>query len=1387
MACGVLLVALLFGDGRQASAQNAGDSFQAYTLRHAQASDLEPQVTRLLAGLPTPAEVIADPRNNRLLVRGPAQAHDMVQQLLRSLDKPAEGAAEEGVLKAYPFGGDIAAKTRELQAAFGARPGVRIAFDARTSQILVLAPAELQSQVARQLGGEGMAPQQPIPAPQPTPALQPTPANAATQTVPGQAARAVALPTAQPRGRTVTLKNSTWEQVERSLGELVHGRLRSAGPTSPDTMTYVLAVGEQNEVRFAVQRSKGTVEVQGNPALVESCARLLQVLDAPQALKNRNQQVMPITANEPSVRRAVKLLQAAEEVRAVDPNAPPLPMAQNSIVRAMPPALANGPRPAAGTPAVPLVAQLFQQGQAPVAQGAQPAPNQPLAVPAPGGLPGGLPAGLTAGLVGSVQIEFIEGLDVLVIYGNERDVERVAAIIEEIERLSVPPVIEVYELQHANSEAVAALITQFYATVLQPRLGTVNITALQKPNALLLIGRDESVKFVKELIQRLDVPVEPSTQFAVIPLKHASASTAQTTITAFFANRVGLGPKVVVTAEFRTNSLIVQAAPRDLAEVAELVQRIDVEQAAATDELRVFPLQNSLAEELAPVLQEAINAQGGGTGGGLTPLGGGPGGAAGAAAQAGGAGSSSARSTTLKLMTIDAQGQRELASSGILTDVRITPDPRANALIVTGPPNSMALIDLLIRQLDQIPAAESQIKVFAVVNGDAQLMVTMLQALFGQQQGAGGGGGGLFGGGAAGGAAQAFLSENPLVSMRFAVDLRTNSIIASGSSKDLLIVEAILLRLDASEVRQRQSIVYRLKNAPALAVATTINDFLQSQRNVQALAPEQVSPFQQIEREVVVVPEQVSNSLIVSATPRYFEDIKKIVEELDARPPMVMIQVMIGEVTLNNTDEFGVELGLQDSLLFNRSLLGDLLTTTNSTQQPSGNTVVTTTNQIIRAASNTPGFNFNNQPLGNSGSDSALATKDKVAGQALTNFSVGRVNSELGFGGLVLSASSDAVSVLIRALKECRRLEVLSRPQVMTMDNQPAFIQVGQRVPRIQGVTLGQFGQTNNVVDVNVGIILGVTPRISPDGLVVMEIDAERSRLGPEAEGVPISTSSTGEVVRQPLIDTVTAQTTVSAASGQTIVLGGLITKETAKVRRRVPLLSSIPIVGNLFRYDQDQTGRRELLIIMTPHIVRNEADADIVKQAEAARMSWCLGDVRKMHGDPGIYNRSGEWLDGQTIVINPDQMPLGVESVPTPVPTESILPPGAITVPDGTMMQGPALMPAPQTVPQMGPPAPPQPGPSAPLPPPGAQPQQIQTLPQASLQPTPVPPQQGPSLAPIPTNPDQVRYGPPPGQTPGGYAGQMSRYQQPQGGGSRQNVTTVYYQQPVAAPPQNR
>jgi hypothetical protein len=214
----------------------------------------------------------------------------------------------------------------------------------------------------------------------------------------------------------------------------------------------------------------------------------------------------------------------------------------------------------------------------------------------------------------------------------------------------------------------------------------------------------------------------------------------------------------------------------------------------------------------------------------------------------------------------------------------------------------------------------------------------------------------------------------------------------------------------------------------------------------------------------------------------------------------------------------------------------------------------------------------------------------------------------------------------------------------MTIDNQPAFIQVGQKVPLITNVIVNQIGQTNTVQMDNVGLILGVTPRISPDGMVVMEIDAEKSEVAPEAEGIPVSISASGEVVRAPRINITTAQTTISTATGETIVLGGLITKRRLTVNRRVPFLADVPVLGWMFRYDQFEAQRTELLIILTPHVVRNAADAERLRQIEAARMHWCAADVHEIHGDPAFCKRGDcPICAAQMPVVYPDLDPSGM------------------------------------------------------------------------------------------------------------------------------------------------
>jgi type II secretion system protein D len=881
-------------------------------------------------------------------------------------------------------------------------------------------------------------------------------------------------------------------------------------------------------------------------------------------------------------------------------------------------------------------------------------------VPAgPGGVQGPLP-GIPEGLLGPVEIVNIQGTDLFIIQGNPRDVERALQIIQQIQEMSrvSEPQIVVRPLKNVDAGAMSALLAQLFAPATDEGgytiggyYGRLLSLPLGRPNAVLLVGAPGTVAKAQEILDQLDVPSASPTQFEVFRLRHARAETAQPIVEQMFTiaetgTPAAFGPRAFVIAEPRTNALIVRAAPSDMDEVRQLVTQIDQPGGEKVNEIRVFKLQHSLASVLAPVLQNAALGKGTGTTEQTTTEG---------------------LATLLRMVTIDPQGRQQL-ESGVLAGVTVNADTRANALIVSAPPESMPLMALLIEQLDQLPAATAELKVFTLTNGDAVTLGDMLRELFGAPQ---------TGGGAGGGAGTAPNSD--VFQLRFSVDERTNSIIAAGSADELLVVEAIIRRLDGGESRSRVNRVYRLKNAFAGDVALALQDWLDRKRQVEQTAPGVVSPFAQIEREVVVVAEIGSNSLIVSATPAYYQELEQIISQLDEQAPMVMIQVLIGEVRLSDADEFGVEFGLQDSVLFDRSNLANAINITNSTQQTTQNGVTTVTQQVVQSADLTPGYNFGNPGLGlpNSGSDRSLATAAAVGAQGLSSFAVNRVSPDLGFGGFVLSASSQSVSMLLRALQETRRLEVLSRPQIMALDNQPGRAFVGQIVPVILGSTISaNVGITNNVVQQPVGLELIVTPRISPEDLVVMNVSAMKRELGPVDQGVPVAVGNTGEPVLAPIINSTEAQTTVSAASGQTVVLSGLLTKRDEALHRRVPLLADIPLVGALFRFDSSRQVRTELLIVLTPHVIRGRADADRIKQIESARMSWCLADVVDLHGPAGLRSRTDRIGAAEAEVIYPTVDPGDIPRLDPGDQTEPIVP--TLAPPDAGRYQDPGAPPAP-------------------------------------------------------------------------------------------------------------
>jgi type II secretory pathway component GspD/PulD (secretin) len=555
----------------------------------------------------------------------------------------------------------------------------------------------------------------------------------------------------------------------------------------------------------------------------------------------------------------------------------------------------------------------------------------------------------------------------------------------------------------------------------------------------------------------------------------------------------------------------------------------------------------------------------------------------------------------------------------------------------------MGLIEALIKELDHLPNAQAQIKVFTIVNGDATSLSNMLRQLLGQtaQQTGTQAFNQLFGQGALnpflqpGLQSAAAMGESSLVPIRFGVDARTNSIIASGSEGDLGVVEAVLLRLDEDSFHKHKTTVYWLANAPAQSVATAVQQWLQNRITAYTqqmqLSPE--NPEVRYAQQVIVVPETISNTVIVSAVPSLFEEVKRVIEALDRRPPMIKIDVLIAEVTLTDNFEFGAEYGLQNSLLYDRT--------------------------VTNAAGNKVGFNFNNKPLGDVGD----SNKGVVAGQGLSSFGLGRTSPTLGYGGLVLSASSDAVSVLLRALQDKGRIQILSRPQITTLDSQAASVNIGQIVSRTRGSTTTQGVVTQNVEDVPTGILLGVTPRVTPDGLVVMELDAEKSQLSDTTSNIPNPGIGGGTVAIQN-IDSTQASTTVSARSGQTVVFAGLIQSNKTSRRKGIPWLSDIPLVGPLFRVTTESDTRRELLIVMTPHVVRGDEDVDWIRQTESERMSWCLADVVDVYGDKSFGARPGCWCGAdrghcrclrRARVVYPDQNPSGLETIPSPATVDSV------------------------------------------------------------------------------------------------------------------------------------
>jgi hypothetical protein len=252
-----------------------------------------------------------------------------------------------------------------------------------------------------------------------------------------------------------------------------------------------------------------------------------------------------------------------------------------------------------------------------------------------------------------------------------------------------------------------------------------------------------------------------------------------------------------------------------------------------------------------------------------------------------------------------------------------------------------------------------------------------------------------------------------------------------------------------------------------------------------------------------------------------------------------------------------------------------------------------------------------------------------VGGQALSNFGLGRTNQQLGYGGLLLSAGSDSVNVLLRALAANRRIQILSRPQIRALDSLEATVFVGQNIPTVTNFTTNA---TTGVISpqlqpVQTGIGMTVTPRINIEGNVVIQMYAYRSQLSTET--VTVTTDSRGQPVGQRITDISSVRTTVLVPNNHTIVIGGMIASRDDASTRKAPFIGDIPVLGSLFRYDSRTSVRSELLIFLTPRVIDGQHGEEALKEIEMSRLHFIECEAEEAHGPLRALPAPDDVFDG--------------------------------------------------------------------------------------------------------------------------------------------------------------
>ncbi|MBL7031794.1 MAG: type II secretion system secretin GspD [Nitrospira sp.] len=386
---------------------------------------------------------------------------------------------------------------------------------------------------------------------------------------------------------------------------------------------------------------------------------------------------------------------------------------------------------------------------------------------------------------------------------------------------------------------------------------------------------------------------------------------------------------------------------------------------------------------------------------------------------------------------------------------------------------------------------------------------------------------------------------------------RINSLVVFSSSPTLLkTVEGWMRKLDEEVMTGQNVFIYPVQNVEADSIASVLNSLYVTGQSSGSKTVARISSAAEAKKtttkrtissptaqptgsRIEIMTFEPTNSLVILAPPGLYREMVETIKRIDVYPREVLIEAIIAQVTLSDSEKLGVQWSVIDTLTID-------------------NKEFVTRTQSLSDATDIPAL---------SGEAPALAGKP--------------------FGGLsFVLFRADKLAAMINALSSESQVNILSSPRLLVRDREEAYIEVGSDVPTATSTSSVSDTVTQSIEYRTVGIKLKIKPTINEERTVVLDVEQEVSSTGDN-----ISVGAEGTTF--PSFNTTKAKTSIVVPDKQGIIIGGIMEQTEGESFQGVPFLSSIPLFGSLFKYSVDTMTKKELIIIINPHVVTSPTEAD--------------------------------------------------------------------------------------------------------------------------------------------------------------------------------------------------